>query len=132
MAAKAKKDELIELTIDYRNKMANEKLRRITLQNNHQAFDLDKKKDTVCYKAIAMKEFEKAVESIYARIKNAPEQLTALLQLNPKQAAMLDDYVNDILDDLSRIDVKLESTESFDAEHYFEGRARRSQMLNTD
>ncbi len=34
-----KKNELVETTIDYRNKMAEEKLRRIQLQNDHQAFD---------------------------------------------------------------------------------------------
>ena len=40
--------------------------------------------------------------------------------------------MEDILNDLSDIDIQLESTESFDAENYYAGRARRSQMLSTD
>lgn len=129
---KAAKGQLIELSVEYRNKMAEEKLKKLTLANSHQEFDLEKKKDSVCYKAVAMKEFEKAVADIYARIKNAPEQLTSLLQLNPQQAALLDNYIDDILTDLSNIDIELESTDAFDANNYFAGKARRSQMLATE
>lgn len=127
-----KKDELIETSIEYRNRMAEEKLKKLTLANSHQEFDLEKKKDSICYKAVAVKEFEKAVGDIYARIKNAPEQLTNMLQLNPQQATLLDNYIDDILTDLSNIDVHLESTEAFDANNYFAGRARRNQMLSTE
>lgn len=127
-----KKDELIETSIEYRNRMAEEKLKKLTLANSHQEFDLEKKKDSICYKAVAVKEFEKAIGDIYARIKNAPEQLTNTLQLNPQQATLLDNYIDDILTDLSNIDVHLESTEAFDANNYFAGRARRSQMLSTE
>ena len=127
-----KKDELIETSIEYRNRMAEEKLKKLTLANSHQEFDLEKKKDSICYKAVAVKEFEKAIGDIYARIKNAPEQLTNMLQLNPQQATLLDNYIDDILTDLSNIDVHLESTEAFDANNYFAGRARRSQMLSTE
>lgn len=127
-----KKDELIETSIEYRNKMAEEKLKKLTLANSHQEFDLEKKKDSICYKAVAVKEFEKAIGDIYARIKNAPEQLTNMLQLNPQQATLLDNYIDDILTDLSNIDVHLESTEAFDANNYFAGRARRSQLLSCD
>lgn len=127
-----KKDELIETSIEYRNRMAEEKLKKLTLANNHQEFDLEKKKDSICYKAVAVKEFEKAIGDIYARIKNAPEQLTNMLQLNPQQATLLDNYIDDILTDLSNIDVHLESTEAFDANNYFAGKARRNQMLATE
>lgn len=127
-----KKDELIETSIEYRNRMAEEKLKKLTLTNSHQEFDLEKKKDSICYKAVAVKEFEKAIGDIYARIKNAPEQLTNMLQLNPQQATLLDNYIDDILTDLSNIDVHLESTEAFDANNYFAGRARRNQMLSTE
>ena len=127
-----KKDELIETSIEYRNRMAEEKLKKLTLANSHQEFDLEKKKDSICYKVVAVKEFEKAIGDIYARIKNAPEQLTNMLQLNPQQATLLDNYIDDILTDLSNIDVHLESTEAFDANNYFAGRARRSQMLSTE
>ena len=126
-----KKVELIETSVEYRNRMAEEKLKKLTLANSHQEFDLEKKKDSVCYKAVAMKEFEKAVGDIYARIKNAPEQLTSLLQLNPKQAELLDNYIDDILTDLSNIDIELESTDAFDAQTYFAGKARKAQMLAT-
>lgn len=129
---RAKKNELVETSIEYRNKMAEEKLRKITLQNDHQAFDLNKKHETICYRAVAMKAFEEAVSSIYARIKNADEQLTARLNLNIQQADLLHEYMEDILDDLSNIDIQLESTADFDAENYFAGRARKAQMLSTE
>lgn len=127
-----KKDELIETSIEYRNRMAEEKLKKLTLANSHQEFDLEKKKDSVCYKAVAVKEFEKAIGDIYARIKNADEQLTDRLNLNIQQALILHDYMEQLLEDLSNIDIELDSTENFDADNYFAGKARRSQMLATE
>jgi hypothetical protein len=127
-----KKDELIELSVEYRNKMAEEKLKKLTLANSHQEFDLEKKKDSICYKAVAVKEFEKAIGDIYARIKNADEQLCDRLQLNIQQASILHDYMEQLLEDLSNIEIELDSTENFDADNYFAGKARRSQMLATE
>jgi hypothetical protein len=127
-----KKDELIETSIEYRNKMAEEKLKKLTLANSHQEFDLEKKKDSICYKAVAVKEFEKAIGDIYARIKNADEQLCDRLQLNIQQASILHDYMEQLLEDLSNIEIELDSTENFDADNYFAGKARRSQMLATE
>lgn len=126
-----KKDELIETSIEYRNRMAEEKLKKLTLANSHQEFDLEKKKDSICYKAVAMSEFEKAVGAIYAQIKNADEQLQALLQLNTQQADLLHDYMENILEDLSNIEINLSDTTEFDAENYYAGKARRSKMLNS-
>ena len=65
--AKTDNESLVEYTLEYRNAMAKEKLRRLILQNDHQQFDLDKKNESVCYRAIAMSEFEKAIASIYAQ-----------------------------------------------------------------
>lgn len=127
-----KKDELIELSIEYRNRMAEEKLKKLTLANSHQEFDLEKKKDSICYKAVAVKEFEKAIGDIYARIKNADEQLCDRLQLNIQQASILHDYMEQLLEDLSNIEIELDSTENFDADNYFAGKARRNQMLATE
>ena len=127
-----KKDELIETSIEYRNRMAEEKLKKLTLANSHQEFDLEKKKDSICYKAVAVKEFEKAIGDIYARIKNADEQLTDRLNLNIQQASILHDYMEQLLEDLSNIDIELDSTENFDADNYFAGKARRNQMLATE
>lgn len=127
-----KKDELIEISIEYRNRMAEEKLKKLTLANSHQEFDLEKKKDSICYKAVAIKEFEKAIGDIYARIKNADEQLCDRLQLNIQQASILHDYMEQLLEDLSNIEIELDSTESFDADNYFAGKARRNQMLATE
>ena len=127
-----KKNELLENTVTYHNKMAEEKLRRIQLQNDHQAFDLNKKQETICYRAVAIAEFEKAVGSIYAQIKNADEQLMSLLRLNQQQADVLHDYMENILNDLSNINIELSSTTDFDAATYYDGKARRSQMLQTE
>ena len=69
--SKKEQKELIEYDVEYRNAMAKEKLRRLILQNDHQQFDLDKKNESVCYRAVAMNEFEKAIASVYAQIKNA-------------------------------------------------------------
>ena len=129
---KKKENVLVEMTVEYKNKMAEEKLRKLVLNNDHQAFDLEKKKDSICYKAIAIKEFEKVVGDIYARIRNADEQLTHRLHLDVQQASILHDYMEQILEDLSNIDIELDSTETFDADNYFAGKARRSQMLATE
>ena len=129
---KKKENVLVETTVEYKNKMAEEKLRKLVLNNDHQAFDLEKKKDSICYKAIAIKEFEKVVGDIYARIRNADEQLTHRLHLDVQQASILHDYMEQILEDLSNIDIELDSTETFDADNYFAGKARRSQMLATE
>ena len=129
---KKKENALVETTVEYRNKMAEEKLRKLVLNNDHQAFDLEKKRDSICYKAIAVKEFEKVVGDIYARIRNADEQLTHRLHLDVQQASILHDYMEQILEDLSNIDIELDSTETFDADNYFAGKARRNQMLATE
>lgn len=129
---KKKENALVETTIEYKNKMAEEKLRKLVLNNDHAAFDLEKKKDSICYKAVAIKEFEKVVGDIYARIRNADEQLTHRLHLDVQQASILHDYMEQILEDLSNIDIELDSTETFDADNYFAGKARRNQMLATE
>lgn len=129
---KKKENTLVETTVEYKNKMAEEKLRKLVLNNDHQAFDLEKKKDSICYRAVAMSEFEKAVGSIYAQIKNADEQLQSLLQLNQQQADLLHNYMENILEDLSNIEINLSTTTDFDADNYFAGKARRNQMLTTE
>lgn len=128
---KKKENVLVETTVEYKNKMAEEKLRKLVLNNDHQAFDLEKKQESICYRAVAMSEFEKAVGSIYAQIKNADEQLTALLHLNQQQTDILHSYMESILEDLSNIEINLSTTTDFDAEQYFAGKARRSQLLDT-
>lgn len=128
---KKKETSLVETTIEYKNSMAKEKLRKLVLSNDHQAFDLEKKRESICYRAVAMSEFEKAVGSIYAQIKNADEQLQALLQLTSQQADLLHDYMENILEDLANIEINLSTTTDFDAENYFAGKARRSQMLDS-
>lgn len=127
---KKKENVLVETTVEYKNKMAEEKLRKLVLNNDHQAFDLEKKQESICYRAVAMSEFEKAVGSIYAQIKNADEQLTALLHLNQQQTDILHSYMENILEDLSNIEINLSTTTDFDAEQYFAGKARRSQLLD--
>lgn len=128
---KKKENVLVETTVEYKNKMAEEKYRKLHLQNEHQAFDLERKQESVCYKAVAISEFEKAISSVYAQIKNADEQLQSLLQLNPQQADLLHNYMENILEDLSNIDIELSDTTAFDADNYFAGKARRSQLLDT-
>lgn len=129
---KKKENALVETSVEYKNRMAEEKLRKLVLNNDHAEFDLEKKKDSICYKAIAIKEFEKVVGDIYARIRNADEQLTHRLHLDVQQASILHDYMEQILEDLSNIDIELDSTETFDADNYFAGKARRNQMLATE
>lgn len=128
---KKKENVLVETTVEYKNKMAEEKYRKLHLQNEHQAFDLEKKQESICYRAVAISEFEKAVGSIYAQIKNADEQLTALLKLNQQQSEILHNYMENILIDLSNIEINLSTTTEFDADNYFAGKAKRSQMLDT-
>ena len=128
---KKKENVLVETSVEYKNRMAEEKLRKLVLNNDHAEFDLEKKQESICYRAVAMSEFEKAVGSIYAQIKNADEQLTALLHLNQQQTDILHNYMENILEDLSNIEINLSTTTDFDADNYFAGKARRSQLLDT-
>ena len=125
-------ESLVEYTVDYRNAMAKEKLRRLILQNDHQQFDLDKKNESVCYRAIAMSEFEKAIASIYAQIQNAEEQLAHLLRLDQTQVDVLHDYMENILNALSEINVELSATSDFDAANYRSGTALKTKLLSTN
>lgn len=123
---------LLENTVDYRNRMAEEKLRKITLVNDTAELDLRKKEDAVCYITVAMKAFEDAASDIFARIKNAPEQLTSLLKLDPRQAEQLNDYIDDILVDLSNMDIQLESTTTSDAKLYSTQKAKKEKMRSPE
>lgn len=130
--AKSDNESLVEYTLEYRNAMAREKLRRLILQNDHQQFDLDKKNESVCYRAIAMSEFEKAIASIYAQIQNAEEQLAHLLRLDQTQVDVLHDYMENILNALSEINVELSATSEFDAANYRSGTALKTKLLSTN
>ena len=130
--SKKEQKSLIEYDVDYRNAMAKEKLRRLILQNDHQQFDLDKKNESVCYRAIAMSEFEKAIASIYAQIQNAEEQLAHLLRLDQTQVDVLHDYMENILTALSEINVELSATSEFDAANYRSGTALKTKLLSTN
>ena len=129
---KTDNESLVEYTLEYRNAMAREKLRRLILQNDHQQFDLDKKNESVCYRAIAMSEFEKAIASIYAQIQNAEEQLAHLLRLDQTQVDVLHDYMENILNALSEINVELSATSEFDAANYRSGTALKTKLLSTN
>ena len=130
--SKTDNESLVEYTLEYRNAMAREKLRRLILQNDHQQFDLDKKNESVCYRAIAMSEFEKAIASIYAQIQNAEEQLAHLLRLDQTQVDVLHDYMENILNALAEINVELSATSEFDAANYRSGTALKTKLLSTN
>ena len=129
---KTDNESLVEYTLEYRNAMAREKIRRLILQNDHQQFDLDKKNESVCYRAIAMSEFEKAIASIYAQIQNAEEQLAHLLRLDQTQVDVLHDYMENILNALAEINIELSATSEFDAANYRSGTALKTKLLSTD
>lgn len=131
-SSKTDNESLVEYTLEYRNAMAREKLRRLILQNDHQQFDLDKKNESVCYRAIAMSEFEKAIASIYAQIQNAEEQLAHLLRLDQTQVDVLHDYMENILNALAEINVELSATSEFDAANYRSGTALKTKLLSTN
>ena len=119
---------LLSHSVDYQNEMAKEKLRKIKLVNDTQELELRKKEESVCYISVAMKAFEDAVGDIFARIKNSPEQLTSLLKLEPRQAEMLNDYIDDILVDLSNLDIQLESTTTSDAKLFSTQKSKKEKL----
>ena len=119
---------ILSETTEYKNEMAREKLRKIKLVNDTNELDLRKKQDCVCYISIALSAFENAVGDIFSRIKNSPEQLTALLQLDPQQAELLNDFIDSILVDLSNLDIELESTTATDAKLYSDQKAKKEKL----
>ncbi len=106
MASKPVK-KLITADIDYQNAMAMEKLRKLRVENDAKELDLATKRDELCTKTGAVKEFSSVISSVYAQIRNADEQLTRLLALPPEKAALLHQYMENMLHDLSEIDVDL-------------------------
>lgn len=126
------KQQLLELTLEYRNDLAREKLRKIRLINDHQEVDLSKKTGEICYIAIALQEFQNAISSVYSQIKNADERLCDLLKLDMKQSELLHNFMNDILDNLADIDVQLSPTDVFDSANNKAGTARKSELLKVD
>lgn len=124
--------KLLELTPEYRNEMAVEKLRRLKLNNDHQQVDLNKKTGEICYIAVALQEFQGAISSVYSQIKNADERLCDLLKLDIKQSELLHDFMNDILDNLADIDVNLSNTDVFDAANIKSGTARKNELLKVE
>lgn len=121
-------ENLLSESVEYKNEMATEKLRKIKLVNDANELDLRKKQDCVCYIKTAMSAFENAVCDIFSRIKNSPEQLTSLLKLDPRQAELLNDFVDSILFDLSNLDVELESTTETDAKLYSDQKAKKEKL----
>ena len=119
---------ILSETTEYKNDMAREKLRKIKLVNDNNELDLRKKQDCVCYINIALSAFENAIGDIFSRIKNSPEQLTALLKLDPRQAELLNDFIDDILVDLSNLDIELESTTATDAKLYSDQKAKKEKL----
>ena len=119
---------ILSESIEYQNEMAREKLRKIKLVNDGAELDLRKKQDCVCYISIALSAFENAVGDIFSRIKNSPEQLTSLLKLDPQQAELLDDFIDDILVDLSNLDIELESTTATDAKLFSDQKAKKEKL----
>ena len=119
---------ILSETTEYKNSMAREKLRKIKLVNDTAELDLRKKQDCVCYIAVAMSAFENAVGDIFSRIKNSPEQLTALLKLDPQQAELLNDFIDDILVDLSNLDIELESTTATDSKLYSDQKSKKEKL----
>ena len=119
---------ILSETTEYKNDMAREKLRKIRLVNDGAELDLRKKQDCVCYITVAMSAFENAVGDIFSRIKNSPEQLTSLLKLDPRQAELLNDFIDDILVDLSNLEIQLESTTATDAKLYSDQKAKKEKL----
>ena len=121
-------DQCISESVEYKNEMAREKLRKIKLVNDGAELDLRKKQDCVCYITVAMSAFENAIGDIFSRIKNAPEQLTSLLKLEPRNAELLNNFIDDILVDLSNLDIELESTTETDAKLYSDQKAKKEKL----
>ena len=124
------KPQLLELTVDYRNAMATEKLRRLRLNNDHQSVDLSKKTGEICYISVAMNEFQNAISSVYCEIKNADERLCDLLKLDMNQSELLHDFMQGILNNLADIDINLSTTTEYDADNYYAGSARKEISLD--
>ena len=131
-AAKTAKKGLLELTVDYRNAMAEEKLRRLKLNNDHQSVDLSKKTGEICYISVAMNEFQNAISSVYCEIKNADEHLCELLKLDMNQSELLHKFMQGILNRLSEIDVNLSTTSDFDNTYWVDSRTRRGKKQASD
>ena len=121
-------DQCISESVEYKNEMAREKLRKIKLVNDGAQLDLRKKQDCVCYITVALSAFENAIGDIFSRIKNAPEQLTSLLKLEPRNAELLNNFIDDILVDLSNLDIELESTTETDAKLYSDQKAKKEKL----
>ena len=84
------------------------------LANAKQQLDIDKARNDICYKSVALDEFGRAIDDIVKCIRNMPHTLSTELNLNPNQTHALQMRINDLLESLSNIEIDLSSTQEID------------------
>lgn len=103
--------------LDYVNALAysrllksNETARSLQIANDRAQLELDRSRGDLCYIATALDEFGGAVAGIMAVIRNLPTSLSLSLRLTTEQQAILQSEINDLLSELSDIDITLTSS----------------------
>lgn len=117
---------------DYTVRMQLAKLReceenaeRLYLQNIKQRLDNTKCSGNLCYMQVALDEMNEALTHIAEIIKEGAERLSQDMQATAEQSDVLDRFFNDLLSQLSEVEIKLSTTTEVDAQLDHAGRAAR-------
>lgn len=133
-AAEPKENKPPKATLpeDYAVRMQLAKLReceenaeRLYLQNVKQRMDNTKSGGNLCYMQVALDEMNEALTHIAEIIKEGAERLSQDLQATAEQSDILESFFNDLLSQLSQVEINLSTTTEVDAQLDHAGRAAR-------
>lgn len=120
----ASEDDIATLPEDYAERLALARLKeveqnaeRLRLENVKKNIDIEKTSCNLCYIEYAEAEINRALGPIANLVKNLDQILATRLNLTGAQTAIVQSVVDDVLRQISLINIELKSTEEVDAEN---------------
>lgn len=116
--------DIATLPSDYAERLALARLKeveqnaeRLRLENVKKNIDIEKTSCNLCYIEYAESEINRALGPIANLVKNLDQILATRLNLSGAQTAIVQSVVDDVLRQISLINIELKSTEEIDAEN---------------
>ena len=124
-----------ELPSDYAIRLQLARLReveenaeRLSLDNKKKRFDLDKTSANLAYVDVVETSINRALGPIANLIKNFDQILTARLNLSGAQTEIVQDVIDDLLNQISAVDIHIETALETDARLSHAGTATRERL----
>ena len=104
-----------------------ENVDRLRLDNVKKNLELTKSQGNLCYIRIAEDTFNLALNAVASVIKTAAERVAGEIGANPDQSVALQVFFDELLDELSTIEIHIPTTAQTDASLEHTGRAAKEQ-----